>query len=233
MPFCVDCGAQLPDELPNEVGDVIACEYCGSTLPTSIWKGGNRNPPSTQGSVPIPQGYQVSDDGHRLSIVIPWFSPVFFFLVFFCLFWDGFLIAWYFFIPTGEMGWMGLAFLLFPLIHVAVGVGLTYFTIAGFVNRTEIMVQDDVLSVKHVPLPWPGNLQIATSEIQQLFCDAHQTVNEGRVSIFYKVYVVDRNNERKKLLGPLSDKQHALFLEQAIENHLRIEDQHIPGQITG
>ncbi len=111
---------------------------------------------------PLPKGIVVDETGMGLRFVRRWFSPKFFFLLFFCAFWDGFLIFWYamgsgfFGGEGGPEAPMSLCFFLFPIGHVAVGVALTYFTICGLLNRTIIEVEQGQLRIRHTPLPWPG-----------------------------------------------------------------------------
>src|SRR5438309_11460010 len=45
--------------------------------------------------VPQPERLRVEDDGERRRIVQRWFGPMFIFLGFFCVAWDGFLFFWY------------------------------------------------------------------------------------------------------------------------------------------
>ena len=56
----------------------------------------------------------------------------------------------------------------FPIAHVAVGVGLTYYTVAGFVNSTVLRVSEGQLAVRQGPFPWPGNRTLHTSDLDQL-----------------------------------------------------------------
>lgn len=63
--------------------------------------------------------------------------------------------------------WFGIAFTsgalsmaAFGTIHLAVGVGLTYFLICGFMNSTHIGISFREISVSHEPLPWPGRKTI-------------------------------------------------------------------------
>ncbi|HEX6040903.1 MAG TPA: hypothetical protein VFZ20_22775, partial [Longimicrobium sp.] len=100
--------------------------------------------------VPLPAGVHVEDRGRDLVIVRRWFSWVYIFLVFFCFVWDGMLIFWY---SLAFMGDAPLVFKLFPMLHVAAGAFITYFTLAGLVNRTTFTIERDRLSVRHGPLP--------------------------------------------------------------------------------
>jgi hypothetical protein len=58
--------------------------------------------------------------------------------------------------------WMAMVF---PICHVAVGVGLTYYVIAGFLNKSTIFLDDAILAVRHGPVPWLGNRTLETDGI--------------------------------------------------------------------
>src|SRR5690606_5247899 len=100
-----------------------------------------QKPRAGQGALAtLPDWLRVGQGGGGLVFTRRWFQPVFLFLAFFCLMWDGFLVVWYgiAFATLGTAKGPGLMMFVFPLIHVAVGVGLTYYTICGFFNRTEV-----------------------------------------------------------------------------------------------
>ena len=137
---------------------------------------------------------------------------------------------------NGMPGPMKLIFVVFPIAHVAVGVGLTYFVLAGFLNSTVIRVADGMLSVRHGPLPWRGNLDMSTDGIEQIYCqnkldkrrdeDGHTTT-----SIQYEVHAVI-GGQKTKLLSGLHEADHALFVEQRLERFLGIEDHAVPGEMA-
>jgi hypothetical protein len=74
---------------------------------------------------------------NKLFISRSWFSPAILYLTFFCIFWDGFMIVWFSIAFANEQYGMAL----FGSIHGLVGIGLTYSTIAGYVNKTYITVR--------------------------------------------------------------------------------------------
>src|SRR4051812_14365745 len=83
-----------------------------------------------------PRSAASSDANGELTVKYRWFSPQYLFLAFFCVVWDGFLVSWYAdALPRGEWGP-----LLAPLLHVAVGVVMTYSTLAHFVNTTTLRI---------------------------------------------------------------------------------------------
>lgn len=72
---------------------------------------------------------KVEETRQKRTMSFRWFQWTFVFLVFFCIAWDGFLLFWYG--AALGIGFLGddaepvLIMMLFPLLHVAVGTGLT------------------------------------------------------------------------------------------------------------
>lgn len=60
--------------------------------------------------------------------------------------------------------------LLIPILPLAISVGLTYFVVCTFFNRTVVSISHEFLEVKHGPLPWMGNRRIPVGEVAQLYC---------------------------------------------------------------
>ena len=190
-------------------------------------------PAAPRGPVPMPAKFKI-EQGGDFTLKWRWFGPQFVFLVLFCVFWDGFLVVWYSIALASLVGGGGAAMIpmiLFPLIHVAVGVGLTYFTICGFVNSTVIRVGSGRFSLKHGPLPWRGNVDIDASSLEQLYSE--QRVHRGKngTTYSYDVMAVERDGLTRKLITGLEDASHALFLEQTLEAQLGIADRAVGGEL--
>lgn len=172
---------------------------------------------------------EINQTHFALDISMRWYTPVAYFLVFFCLMWNGFLINWYGIgLSTGNMPSM---FFLFPLIHVAVGIGLTYYTICLFVNTTHISADERELHVQHSPLPWPrGNKTIATRDLSQLYVK-ELVGNKGKRS--YSLLAQIKNGEDIKLISGINTPAETLLrLEQTVESYLGIIDQAVPGEFN-
>jgi hypothetical protein len=137
------------------------------------------------------------------------------------------MIVW-FSIAIGQGQW---AMATFGTLHGLVGVGLTYFVIAGYVNKTYITISYDSLAVQHKPLPFPGAQILKTSDIKQLY--SKEKIYHGRngTSCSYEIHVITHSGKTVKLLSGLSSSEEALFLEQEIEKHLGIQDQVVRGEI--
>ena len=166
--FCKTCGEAIPAHDINIELAIAKCGRCHTVFkfPDEL-EDSARGAPAKPVEIEMPRGLAVDEWGSELTIVRRWFTPALFFLVFFCCIWDGFLIVWYSIALSsmpGDMAWLAL---LFPLLHVAVGVGLTYYTICGFVNRTTVHVASGELRVSHRPLPWPGARRIAVLDLDR------------------------------------------------------------------
>ena len=166
--------------------------------------------------------------GGQLTFRHRWFSPKFLFMVFFCVFWDGFLVVWY---TVAFAGDAPLLFKLFPLIHVTVGVALTYYTIAGFVNTTTVTLDRGHLSVRHGPLPWPGKLDVDTGRFRQLYCEEKVSRGRNGVSYTYDLKAVMSDGERRKIVTGLDSPDVPLYLEQQLEEWLKIRDEPVRGEL--
>jgi hypothetical protein len=161
--------------------------------------------------------------GPRVVVERSGLLPGRWFAFFWCVFWDGCLVLWY------ARAFQSASFieLLFPVIHLAVGVFVTYWTICGFLNRTTISLERGTLSVRHGPLPWPGNLRIESASLDQLFCKEQV---DSRGSRKYSLNALLRNGGSVALLERLSDPDHALYLEQLLETRLGIVDVAVVGE---
>ena len=228
---CKACGRQIPAHDINIDRLIAKCEGCNTVFSfADDVDGARRRSPS--GARPGADAARLCGrrHGHGLRIVRRWWSPVYLFLAFFCVFWCGFLFFWYGMAFAGDAP---LIFFLFPLLHVAVGVGLSYFTLAGFLNRTVIEVDGQSLSVRHTPLPWTGNRKYSSPDIKQLYVQERRKSGENNVRYSYDLLAVDRFGDQLKVLKGLTEPHQALYLEQVIQKRLGIEDYEIPGQFKG
>ena len=161
-----------------------------------------------------------------------WFSPLkHLFMLVFAVGWNAFLLFWYTSAAGGDAPWL---FYVFPLVHVAVGIGIGYGALAGVFNRTTITIERDTLSVRHGPLPWLGNREISKQDLQQLFCREKVAQRRGNNShggtISYEVHAQLGDSE-VKLIGGLSDARQAMYIEQLFETTLGIKDVRVAGEL--
>ncbi len=223
MIACPKCGREVPAAEVNIQQALARCLPCNTVF--ACGQGGGYSKPQVQ----MPKGFVAQQEGPDFFLTRRWFSPLTaFFLLFFTAFWDLFLVFWY---AVALTKGAPTAAKLFPLLHVAVGVGMTYLTICTFVNSTVIKVGTQDLSVHHGPLPWPGNIALEKRMIQQLFCEEVVTRGKHGPRYSYTVWALMRDNERKKLVSGLESTDQALFIEQRLERQLSLSDRHVPGEM--
>lgn len=233
---CRNCGATIDSRDVHEDLAIAKCRYCNTVM--DLARRGQDDAPAQAAparrerpAVPIPERFKVDQQGGKLTIEWRWFNATFIFLLFFCGFWDSFLVVWY--TTAMSSGDAPLIMFVFPLIHVAVGVGLSWYTLAGLLNRTRIEVEQGTLRIRHFPLPWPGNREIPVGDLSQLFCDESVHRNKNSTTYTYNLHAMLRSGGRKlKLIGRLEKPELALFLEQKLESHLGIRDVPVQGELS-
>jgi hypothetical protein len=221
---CPYCNTEIPAADVSLERMVAKCAACSAVFGFEDQLAAAPSPRRME--QPLPKGLVVDRQGYELMITRRWLSAKFFFLVFFCLFWDGFLCVWYS-IALSQRVWI---MALFALGHTAVGLGLTYYTLAGFLNRTLIRVSPSQLDVSHGPLPWWGSRHLDSGGIAQVFCK--ERITRGKTTtITYEVLAATHAGVQEKLVNGLDNSDQALYLEQEIERFLNIKDAPVVGEL--
>lgn len=229
---CPDCGQPIDAADINLATRLAKCRRCNAVFGfgDSI-ESENRRPPEVAPLVSVSKRLHIDDFAGVLRIRWRWFSGMFLFLAFFCVAWDSFLIFWYSIAFTQKgVPWL---IVVFPVAHVAVGIGLTYFTIAGFVNSTTVEVGQEKLSVRHFPLPWGGNRTIPAADIVQLHCEQKTSRNDNTTTFTYNLFATLKTGTRIKLLSGFTDPGEPKMLEQVIEKRLQIRNLPVVGEYRG
>jgi hypothetical protein len=174
-----------------------------------------------------PRSVATWEDAGGLTVQYRWFSQKYIFLAIFCLFWDGFLVFWYL------MAWGSgeTVMMLFPLLHVAAGIALTYTTIAGFVNTTTLRIDPWRLQVAHHPIPWGRPVKLEVGDVQQLFCDEKVTRGKNGPSYTYNLNALLRDGTRRKVISGLDSAELPIFLEHHAEEWMGIRDEAVAGEL--
>ena len=170
-----------------------------------------------------------------LSLEMRWFSAQHVALGFFALFWNGFLLVWYAialssFAAGDSEAAMGLCF---PVIHVAVGIGVGYGALAGFVNRTLVEVRTGHISVTHGPLWWPGAVELDANDVEQLYVETRVIRGKNSSRTVYDLKARLRDGSSTDLCKGVSELSSARYLEHRVEGWLGIEDQPVAGEHLG
>jgi hypothetical protein len=174
-----------------------------------------------------PKSVATWEDNGGLTVQYRWFSPKYVAMALFCLVWDGFLVFWYL-MAWGSGNWL---MMLFPLLHLAAGIFITYATIAGFVNTTTLRIDPWRLRVAHHPLPWGRPVDLEVVDVEQLFCDEKITRGKNGPTYTYNLNALLSDGSRRKVISGLDSPELPLFLEQHSEAWLGIRDEQVAGEL--
>ncbi len=227
---CKNCGAPIKEDDINLDLAMARCSYCGAVFSVKgLPLQEDREAPLRyeRPSVPMPKGIEMANVGNVLRISRRWFRWLHIFLLLWCLGWDGFLIVWHGMAIASGMWPM----LLFALLHTAVGIAMTYYVLAGFLNRTTVQVGKGMFEVWHHPLPWFGEKHLQATDIKQIYCKENIRRSSDGVSKSYEVYAVLRHGGKEKLLSGLIEPEQALYIEQELERFLGIQNRPVRGEI--
>ncbi len=174
----------------------------------------------------VPPGLRVTREGGGLSIKRRWFAASHLGMLFFAIAWDSFLVFWYATAFSSEVGDEAWIMKVFPIAHVAVGVSLTYSVLAGLLNTTRITVRSGRIQVRHGPVPWRGNLERYTSELEQLYVVRRHSRAQKHNSVvgMFDLMALGSDQTAFHLVRGLPNLEMARYIERAIEQRLGIED---------
>jgi hypothetical protein len=233
---CKSCRLPIPPQDINLAMAIAKCPACGEVF-SFLEQIGSEPAAKPIGRLPVPkpQRFVVEEFGSELTVSYRWFTPALFFAVFFCLFWDGFMVMWYYIaisqIINGQPAAWAMAAI--GLLHLAIGIGMTYSTLANFVNRTEIKLAGGTLTVRHGPMRWGGNHTLSVDDILQFYCSDRTHSNRRRHWSSYQLNVLKKDGTKLVLLGSLTEREEALFLEEQLEQKLGIAPRQVPGELRG
>jgi hypothetical protein len=223
---CPSCGSLLQMQDFDVANGVVKCSYCRALMPLPS-RGPDVPVSVPKAPVEMPKRITVQNTMDGIEIQRRWFTPTVFFLIFFCIFWDGFLVFWY---SIASQRGSPVIMSIFPLVHVAAGVFITYLTFATMVNTTRIAVGRGLIKVRHGPLPWWGQLTMPVDDFKQFYCKEKLHHNKNGSHYTYEVWAALKSGDSKKILSSLNEREQAIFIEQEIERALNLKDHHVSGE---
>jgi len=163
-----------------------------------------------------------------VAIVRRWFQPAkHLFLLVFAIVWNACMLFWYSAAIAGDGPWLAFVF---PILHVAVGVGMGYGALTGLLNRTTIQIAGGVLRIRHGPLPWPGKRDMPADELDQLYVTQNPHHGKQGTTYTYDLKAALKSGQGVTLIREIPEGDQALYIEQAIESALGIVDVAMPGE---
>jgi hypothetical protein len=225
---CPSCRVPVADDDVNLATGVARCRACNNVFQAGAGPELAAAPAGPRLLAGKPRTMEVTQSGSEMTAEYRWYTRKYIVLALFCIFWDVFLTGWY--AATLRRGEGTTA--LFAVLHVVVGVLVTYLTLAGFVNRTTLRVDRNRITARHHPLPWVGNTELATADVRQMYCE--QRVSRGRYGVVYAydLSALMRDGTRKRLLSNIDTPDIPLFLEQHAEAWVKIADTPVAGEVA-
>lgn len=183
-----------------------------------------------QSIMPIPDSIIETEGAHGTMLVRRWRMSIFelVFLALFCAVWDSCMGYWWWMAVFAGSEWYVKIFL---LPHGAVGIYLPWFFMAMCLNRTEILVEPERMTIRHLPVPWIRKRQVYIKDIAQLFVLEKSRGNSYRSGPrTFELHMVDRENGQRQLLEDLKTPQEALYLEQRLKELLTLSHKPVAGR---
>jgi hypothetical protein len=223
--ICKQCGAAIPEENIINDGRIAVYSFCDTvhdlseeTLP---FPEKQKRQEKQKRSIPDKFIFEQHPEGVELRY--RWLSKLHWGLLFFTILWDGFMVVWIS-IALATGAWI---MIVFGSLHIAVGAGLAYFVLTGFINKTSIMIQGQGLEITHSPIPAIGtsNKIIDRRAIEQVYCTRRVGYTSNNVPHYvFDVHYIEKGGGDETLVKGLDDLNEAIFIEQQIERIYHIED---------
>lgn len=233
--YCRACNAQIVAEdidLPQRVAKCRKCHAVFSIAEILAAEGIGVPDAPAKPLQPNPPEYAVVEEwGGDLSVWYRWVDWSVLFMIFFCTFWDSFLVGIY---GSAVLAWLNgqpVAWggLIFPLGHLAVGIGITYGTLCQLLNLTWIQLSFQTLTIRHGPVPVWGNHTVDATQIDQLYVGQGTSWRRNNTPN-YTLCALLKDETRVELLTS-EDPDLLLWLEQKLEEKLKIKDRPMPEEI--
>lgn len=217
--LCTYCEAVLAEADIDLERKVARCGHCHAVFGFS--KLGEPAPRWEKPLGPLPSGFSLEQAGDRLQITRTGFGI--------------WAVQWIVLglVVLGLLGWNASGWvkaeiwpisLFIALVFGGGSLGVIYYGFAKLLNRSTVAVEAGRLTVRHGPLPWGRNFDLAVGDLLQLYCT--ESIRPSRYGSYpiYGVRAILRRERRLQLLNGLLEPEQALFIEQTLEGYLGIVD---------
>jgi len=185
-------------------------------------------PPEEPALFALPAGVTLQRDEQQLRVHWRWYTPTAYLMVFVGIAWNVSLLSMIWKTFSGDF-----VDDFVPCFFLVFGFGLIYMGIVFLANETTISIQHKTLSIRHAPLPWPGNRTFSVDDLEQFFCKQHIRRKRRETSVTYELCAISRSGKQIELLNNIEDPEKVWFLERILEEHLGITDQKVFGEYKG
>jgi hypothetical protein len=165
-------------------------------------------------SVPVPTNIVCEKEATRITLTQRWFSWMSTMMVPFGILLDALVLGAYALMPRGDLAFVA-AVLLLPGILLASWA--SYCLLARLVNRTKVRMTTSGLSIRHGPLPWPGNQSLPIQHVKEFSCEKHTNWDyTGDVRETYTLSAILEDRRQVELLHKIGSPVAADILEQQL-----------------
>jgi hypothetical protein len=111
--------------------------------------------------------------------------------------------------------WMFLVILVPWFLYV------TYYLLTKLVNSSYILVNNEIISVIHKPLPYSASVRVPITNISQIQLEQKRYKGRNRRK-YIELYAVTEIGEKQKILGNIECEEQAIFIKSEIEKFLSL-----------
>ncbi len=174
--------------------------------------------------VPIPENTIIETQEDHITIKIPWYKHIAWFLLFFAIFWDGVMFIALSSAPAGVI--------LFMMLHLGVGIAITWYMICLFLNQTSVIINRDGFSITTSPLFFPGfgDVTVHREDFTQIYVKEKVRNNRRSTSVTFTLSLLDKEGRTRSLPFSCDDPEQALFIKDKIETYMDIKRMEVEGE---
>lgn len=234
---CKHCHAPLPEKNFSGSDDVVVCEYCGTVhyLNETPVAYPPEKPKREKSKRSKPDKFTLNKMADGLEIRYRWLGKQHTGLLFFGVIWNAFIIFFTVMMVGGMMSDGSFEVMMFCFLtpFYAVGIGMAYYVLTGFMNHTSIQIRGGSIDTVHAPIPTFGtsNNSIDRRSIEQVYCTRRVAYSSNDVPVYvFDVHYVKKGGEDKELVKGLDSLHKAVYIEQQIEHLYRISDVPVDGE---
>ena len=234
---CKHCLAPLSEEALIKGDEVIVCDYCSTVHYMREEPVPYPEKPKNQAKKKReqPDNFIIEQVANGIDITYPWFGKQHRGLLFFVIIWNAF-IAFFTVVMVGGMmseSTFEIMVLFFLIPFYAVGIGMAWYVLAGFLNETSIHVAKDGIATDYKPIPMIGSKRhnVRRDDIDQVYCRRRVAYSSNDVPVHvYDFHYVKTSGDDIEFIKGLDSLNKAVFIEQTIERIYEIGDRTVEGE---
>lgn len=215
---CKNCGRVIADADLNPQTMIAVCSYCGHVFDFSDVV---PEPAMTERIIQPPASLRVSERQGGVRVAYSWFTwraPIFLTAGVFIM---GVPVLLLDVMGGANTTVSGLLLVVLGLIALF-GIGLSYYSLAQFVNSTALVITGEAVRVQHGPIPVPGNVQIDSDTVTQVNIRETRRETEYGLVVVYDVVVTLKDGSEHVLLRGLRRRDYAQYIDHQMRRYLKL-----------